>query len=953
KPRFVPDEIIIKLKENVQTSISITNNEQKYVVSGLASLDKLHEKHGVYTMERILNKRRKKNPRITKLEARAENIEIKIRTLQSNKKLSSKEQQELQDLLDNHNKLLSKKDSLIKKLYKFEKKRNKLLGLYTIKLAQGAKIEEVVSEYQKDSNVEYAEPNHIYHTQQTPNFPDDPSFDELWGLHNTGQGQPGGTPDADIDAPEAWGINTGSSDIVVAVIDTGVDYTHEDLAANMWTNSGETAGDGIDNDGNDYVDDIYGIDAYNNDSDPMDDHYHGTHCSGTIGAAGNNSTGVVGVSWDVSIMALKFLDSNASGYTSDAITCIDYAVNNGAHVLSNSWGGGGYSQSLKDAIEAANAAGLLFIAAAGNEYGNNNDTNPFYPASYTNENIIAVAATDYNDNLAGFSNFGPTSVDVAAPGVDIYSCKPGDVYGSYQNLSGTSMAAPHVAGLAALVRAEYGDIGHMDVKQRILNTADQLFSFSALVLTGGRINAYRALTESVYSLSPSTGSVGQNISISGDGFGSTQGSGYVTFYNGLTASITSWSDTRIQCTVPTGAETGALTVTTDEGSTSNEKLFTVIAGCYTYDDDPTNYSWEDISDTGTNLDLSDDDWEYSSIPFDFTFYGQNYNDVAVGSDGTVHFADIPLGNWNVGIPNTNIYGIHTFIAALWGDLNPQTGGAVYWEVKGTAPNRRLIVEWYNVPRFDNIGDCTYEVILYEGSNEIKLQYKDVDFGNTSYDYGARATVGIQKSGTEGLQYSYNYPSLSNGLAILFAPVSPPGTPTNPSPADGDTGVLINADLDWDDAAEVTSYDVRLDTVSPPTTVVCNDTIVSSCAPGPLTGNTTYYWQVVSKDICDNTSVGSVWSFTTCTDTDSDGLCDDNDLDDDNDGITDADEIACGSDPLNASSTCEVCDGADNDLDGETDEGFADTDADGSADCVDTDDDNDGITDADEIACGSD
>lgn len=236
-------------------------------------------------------------------------------------------------------------------------------------------------------------------------LPNDASFTDLWGLHNTGQN--GGTADADIDAPEAWDISTGSSAVVVAVIDSGFDYTHPDLADNIWTNPGEIAGDGLDNDGNGFIDDVHGYDFVNNDGTPLDDNGHGTHVSGTIGAAGNNGAGVTGVSWDVSLMGLKFLNSAGSGTLDNAVRAVNYATlmktTYGVNVrlTNNSWGGSGAYQALSDAIQASGAADILFVAAAGNN-GTNNDTTPFYPAAYPLANIITVAATDRNDQFATF-----------------------------------------------------------------------------------------------------------------------------------------------------------------------------------------------------------------------------------------------------------------------------------------------------------------------------------------------------------------------------------------------------------------------------------------------------------------------------------------------------------------------------------------------------------------------
>ncbi|MHC4362930.1 MAG: S8 family serine peptidase, partial [Planctomycetota bacterium] len=316
----------------------------------------------------------------------------------------------------------------------------------------------------------------------------DPRFDDLWGMHN--MGQTGGTVDADIDAPEAWDIATGSSDIVVAVIDTGVDYTHVDLAANMWVNEDEYYGTpGVDDDGNGYVDDIYGYDFCNYDPDPMDDHYHGTHCAGTIGGVGDNGEGVAGVCWDVRIMALKFLNSGGSGWTDDAIKCVQYSTLMGANLSSNSWGGGGYSQGLKDAIDAAGAAGMLFVASAGNS-STNTDLNPHYPSSYDSESLISVMSTTHSDAKSGFSNWGPISVDLGAPGSDILSCKLG---GGYKYASGTSMAGPHVAGACALMWSLNPMLANSEVKDILLQTVDP--TLSGLCVSEGRLNLYNAILE--------------------------------------------------------------------------------------------------------------------------------------------------------------------------------------------------------------------------------------------------------------------------------------------------------------------------------------------------------------------------------------------------------------------------------------------------------------------------
>ena len=361
-------------------------------------------------------------------------------------------------------------------------------------LPQDLTVAEAVRVYENSPDVAYAEPNFKLQPAATP---DDPDYRDLWGLNNAGQ--TGGTPDADIDAPEAWDTSTGGPETVVAVIDEGVDINHRDLRNNVWTNPDEIPGNGIDDDRNGYADDVNGWDFANKDAtvyDPADEDDHGTHVAGTIAAAGDNGVGITGVSWDAQVAPLKFLGADG-GFTSDAVRAINYSVDEGMPISNNSWGGGGESQALQDAIARADTMGQIFLAAAGNGgpdgEGDDNDLTPYYPANYDVPNVVSVAATNDTDRLASSSNFGANTVDLAAPGVRILSTLPGNRYGWY---NGTSMATPHVAGVAALIESQNPEgLDDDGIKARLLQYVDEKASLQGKVTTGGRLNALGAVTQ--------------------------------------------------------------------------------------------------------------------------------------------------------------------------------------------------------------------------------------------------------------------------------------------------------------------------------------------------------------------------------------------------------------------------------------------------------------------------
>jgi subtilisin family serine protease len=355
---------------------------------------------------------------------------------------------------------------------------------------------ETVAQYRALPEVEYAEENfeinlvEAVDSSTVPVFPHDPQFIEQWALANSGQR--GGKEGADISAPLAWATTTGSQEVVVAVLDTGVDYNHEDLKPNMWTRPASMEAYQDAQLGS--VDDENGFNAVENASDPMDDNGHGTHCAGIIGAEGGNDLGIAGVNWKVRIMPLKFMNAGGSGTTKDAIEAINYAINRkkagvNVRIISASWGSTQRSRALEDVIRKAYEADILFVAAAGNS-SVNNDRTPHFPSSYNVPNVVSVAALDRNDQLAKFSNWGAKSVAIGAPGVDILSTWLGN---AYEEKSGTSMATPVVAGVAALIVSEHPRMSVDDVRKKLLASTDPIVALKGKTVTGGRVNAAKAL----------------------------------------------------------------------------------------------------------------------------------------------------------------------------------------------------------------------------------------------------------------------------------------------------------------------------------------------------------------------------------------------------------------------------------------------------------------------------
>lgn len=661
-----------------------------------------------------------------------------------------------------------------------EKRLDIVDNLYLVKLPEALSPPAAVAALKAQGGTLYAEPNYTVRAVVTPN---DSSFGSLWGLHNTGQSA--GTADADIDAPEAWNITTGSSSVVVVVIDTGIDYNHPDLAANMFRNEADCDSDTVDDDGNGYVNDCYGIDTYNNDSAPFDDHNHGTHVAGTIGAVGNNGVGVVGVNWNVRLMACKFLNSGGSGSIDDAIDCLTYVAmmkDRGVNIVAtnNSWGGGGFSQAMQDAIDIHRQKGILFIAAAGNSAADNDSTD-FWPANYYLPNVISVASTTRTDALSSFSDFGRQTVHVAAPGSDILSTTPNN---TYQSFSGTSMATPHVTGVAALLKAQDSSRDWRAIRNLILSGGSNLSTVNGRTVTGKRLNAEGSLTCSnsvVQSrLRPigqtSTASSGETITLAmlNINCASPNGAVNVSVDSGTSVAL---SDNGVSPDQVAGdgvysgqtsfASVGAHTMTFPGGDVATVQILR------SYSSYATAYSYRDIS--GTSLDLSDDSSSRVDSPFSIRFGGGSFDSLYVSSNGLVDLITHYTEYANVSIPSASK---KVFVAALWDDLyaiSPTAGSNrnVFWTVLGSSPNRELVIEWRNVLHFtcrtDNTISVKFQLVFLEGSSRVVANYADTVLGGAcaSSDRGGSATVGIQIGASTGTQWSNNSAIIENSTAIRW------------------------------------------------------------------------------------------------------------------------------------------------------------------------------------------
>jgi hypothetical protein len=692
--------------------------------------------------------------------------------------------------------------------------------LQLVRLPAGTPLARGLAHYRNSPDVLYAERNHLITLQR---MPDDPYFvahdSGLWGLNMIPY-----FTDADIDAPEGWEFTTGSRDVVVATIDSGIDYNHQDLAANVWRNELDCNTNGVDNDGNGFVDDCHGIAPINGNSDPMDDHSHGTHVAGTIGAVGNNGIGVVGVNWNVSIMACKMFDADGTGTLAAAITCLDYVArmkDRGVNIVAtnNSWSSNEYSAALRDAIEAHVQRGILFIAAAGNNFqcsgdpyecrvDNDNDRKPTWPASFYLPNIISVAnGVDYG-YLNAASSRGRHTVHLAAPGTWILSTTPGDTYDYF---SGTSMATPHVTGVAALLKAQDQRRDWRAIKNLILaGTEGSLFPDDNDLITLKRLKARGSLacTDSTVTsrLKPIPATVtavvgrpmdlaalnircavpngavtvtvnpgGQAIALSDDGAGIDQAAGD-GIYSGQ------W----------TPAATGAFVLTFPG---ADDVTVQVLPSSYTV----TAVPFADRPITGTPLQILPLEPGAITSPFPLRFAGGSFTTLYVDERGAAQFDSgetyHDLSPFSEPLPSP----YHsTLIAPFWDRVRPLTAGTgeVVWEVTGTAPNRELVVEWRNLERSDVFcelfgGFVTFQAVFFENSSDILFNYRDTVFGGycTDLDHGATATVGIQVSPDVGTMFSFHTPALADGTSLLWTAGEGPQPAIEVTPATQDFGTV--------------------------------------------------------------------------------------------------------------------------------------------------------------------
>ena len=740
------------------------------------------------------------------------------------------------------------------------------------RLPKGMTVEQAMKILAQNPDVEVVEPDWVVKALASSN---DTLFlnGALWGMYGDAS-----TPANQFGsgAAEAWAAGaTGSSQVLVGVIDEGIDVRHPDLAANIWVNPFDPV-DGIDNDGNGYIDDVNGWDFANNDASVFDGgtgDVHGTHVAGTIGAQGGNGAGVAGVNWSVKMISAKFLGASG-GTTSDAIAAVlyinDLKRRHGLDIVAtnNSWGGGGFSQQLLNAINAGGDLGILFIAAAGNEAADNNAVASF-PAniscttpSRSWDCVLSVAAIGASGALATFSNFGVTTVDLGAPGVTIQSTRPNNTYGA---LSGTSMAAPHVAGAAALCASVDPSVRGRALRDAILTTTQPTTSLNGRTSTGGRLDAGRLLTVCQPPAQPLAGAPEQ-LAVSA----SSQGVLSLTWVDGaqnesefeLQRAIGACSDTSSFATIgfPGAGAVSSLDTGLPDGTSFCYRIRAISrylvdgvpmvsawstgAGGATLPEPPPyicsaqTHEWLDMTGS-TALTLGDDTAATVTLPFAIRFYGTSVNSVQVSSNGFVRFLRGSATEFvNTALPEASEP--NGIAAVLWDDLDPSQGGRISTRSFGTTPNRRFAIAWEGVPHWAVAGSAvTAQLVLDETTGNMMFNYRDVQVGAPGYDGGASATVGIENAtGTRATQLGFNQAVLADLTSYRCGTdlLQPPATPSGLAATVSGTSTI---NVRWVDVASENGYILEISSTAGVSEVALPSgaTTYSDAGLAPLTTRT--------------------------------------------------------------------------------------------------------------------
>ena len=777
-------------------------------------------------------------------------------------------------------------------------------------LRRGMSVEDAIKRLRQLPGVAYAEPDYLLRPADTSN---DTYFTNgsLWGMYGDGSSPANAYGSG---AAEAWAQGyTGSHSVYVGVLDEGIQFSHPDLAANIWTNPYEIAGDGIDNDNNGYVDDIHGWDFSNDDASIFDGTTsagyddHGTHVAGTIGALGGNGQGVAGVNWQVTIIGTKFLGP-AGGYVSDAIGALDYLTDldarHGLNIVAsnNSWGGSEFSQALVAAIERAGDAGMLFVAAAGNDT-RNNDVTPAYPSNFACTDhadgtprgydcVVSVAAITSSGGLASFSDYGATAVDLGAPGSGIYSTVPN----SYDSYSGTSMATPHVTGAIALC-ASIGGLSAADLRAALVNSVAPTASLTTRTASGGRLDVGAMVAQCSPSTEPVSGAPSDLTatvlgarSIQLDWTDGAQNerayeieratsSGGVCGAFAPLAQIAPDSTAYRVDGLPPGADYCFRVRATNsfQGGSASDWSNTAQAtlpAVPTYTCGSIAYSWVDAA--GLGYALEDDAQVRVNLPagFGFDFYGESATWIDISANG---YLGIGTTNGSTGWDNTTLPNPdqpNGIAAAWWDDLNPNGETHVWTQTLGSAPNRVYVVEWRDIRPFTpgSTSGVTFEILLDEASGAITFSYKDVSAGLSNFDRGASATVGVEDQlGSLATQISYNQPVLASGTSYRCASngVTPADTiaPTAAPPvaallAPQTLGTTAALHLSWSassDPSGIAGYELQYKKGTGAWTSVSLPSPTATAVDFGVKPGKKYAFRLRARDSAGN--VGTTWAIT--------------------------------------------------------------------------------------------